>query len=103
MLRNPKAPTSWQHQSHDRISTAPSCAPDRQEGELLLQATRQASSQVENSCVRTSVYTWEEGEKSSVYERLSSGSSSVQKHHLSSQSMPGAAQELLREQPMVLV
>lgn len=49
------------------------------------------------------MHTWEEGEKSSLYETLGSGSSSAQKHHLLSQSMPGAAEPLLREQTMVLV
>lgn len=49
------------------------------------------------------MHAWEEGQKSSMYETLSSGSSSAQKHHLSSQSMAGAAEPLLIEQTMVLV
>lgn len=77
MVRNPKAPTtSWQRECHDCISAAPSCAPSQQGKELLAQVTRQASSLVDNSCVRTLVHTWEEGGKSSMYEKLSSGSSS---------------------------
>lgn len=84
LLRNPKAPTLWQHWSRDKISAAPSCVPEQQGVQLVPQATGQASSHMETSCVRTSAHTQGGREKSSVYERLSSGSSSAQKHHLSS-------------------
>lgn len=103
LLRNPKAPTLWQHWSCDKVSAAPSCVPEQQGAQFLQQATRHASSHTETSCVRTSVHTQRGREKSLLYERLSSGSSPAQKHHLSSQSMPGAAEPLLREQTVALV
>lgn len=44
---------------------------------------------------------WGENDKSSVSERLRFGSSSAQKHHLSSQSVPSSAEPLLRKQTVV--